>query len=150
MRKKCPRLLPVAFCLLAMSAPAVRAEQEPPSPVVRLYEILSAHPLNQADTLSSVELLRGQGVSAHLIQVRSRVRPHFHKEHEETVYIIEGSGIFVLGDRAYPVKAGALMVIPRGAIHSFEAKVLTKVLSIFDPPFDPEDRVLVDEPGAKP
>jgi quercetin dioxygenase-like cupin family protein len=145
-----PRFLPVAFCLLALGASAPRAQEEPPSPVVRLYEILAAHPLKEADTQSSVELLRGQGVSAHLLQVRSRVRPHYHQDHGETVYILEGNGIFVMGDRAYPVKAGALIMVPRGAIHSFEAKETTKVLSIFDPPFDPADRIFVDEPGAKP
>jgi quercetin dioxygenase-like cupin family protein len=145
-----PRLLRVAFCLLILGASAASRAQEPPSPIVRLNEILADHPLKEGDTQSSVELLRGQGVSAHLLQVRSHVRPHYHKDHGETVYILEGNGIFIMGDRVYPVKAGALIMVPRGAIHSFEAKETTKVLSIFDPPFDPEDRIFVDEPGAKP
>jgi len=136
--------------LLMMGAGSPRAQQEPPSAVVRLDEILKAHPLKEGDTQTSVELMRGQGVSAHLLQVALRVRPHYHKEHSETVYLLEGGGIFILGDRAYPVKAGSLLMIPRGIVHSFEAKQPTSVLSIFDPPFDGADRIFVDEPAPSP
>jgi mannose-6-phosphate isomerase-like protein (cupin superfamily) len=136
--------------LLALGAAAPRAQQEPPAPLVRLDEILQAHPLKDGDSQTSVELMRGEGVSAHLIQVRSRLRPQYHKEHAETVYLLEGSGIFILGDRAYPVKAGSLMMIPRGVVHSFEAKQPTSVLAIFDPPFDPADRIFTDQPPPSP
>lgn len=139
-----------AGLLLMMGAGAPRAQQEPPSAVVRLDEILKAHPLKEGDNQTNVELMRGEGVSAHLVQVRSRVRPHYHKEHSETVYLLEGSGIFIVGDRAYPVKVGSLMMIPRGVIHSFDAKQPTSVLSIFDPPFDGADRIFVDEPAPTP
>ena len=139
-----------AGLLLILGTIAPRALEEPPAPVVRVDEILKSHPLKEGDAQSSVELLRGAGVSAHLIQVRSRVRPHYHKDHSETVYLLEGSGIFILGDRAYPVKAGSLLMIPRGMIHSYEAKQPTKVLSLFDPPFDPADRIFVDQPVATP
>jgi quercetin dioxygenase-like cupin family protein len=125
-------------------APAAQ-EDTAPSPIVRLDEIRAAHPLKQVDSLTTVELLRGQGVSAHLTQVRTRVRPHVHKEHGETVYVIEGSGVFIMGDRVYMLKPGSLIMIPRGVVHSFEAKQPTAVLSIFDPPFDPADRIFTDE-----
>jgi quercetin dioxygenase-like cupin family protein len=136
--------------LLAMGAGAPRAQQEPTSPVVRLDEILKAHPIKEGEAQTTVELMRGEGVSAHLIQVRSRVRPQYHKEHSETVYLLDGGGILILGDRAYPVKGGTLVMIPRGVVHSFEAKQPTSVLSIFDPPFDGADRIFVDEPPASP
>ncbi|MCI0656063.1 MAG: cupin domain-containing protein [Acidobacteria bacterium] len=139
-----------AGLLLMMGAGAPGAQQEPPSAVVRLDEILKAHPLKEGDNQTSVELMRGEGVSAHLLQVRSRVRPHYHKDHSETVYLLEGSGILIVGDRAYPVKMGSLIMIPRGVIHSFEAKQSTSVLSIFDPPFDGADRIFVDEPAPSP
>ena len=139
-----------AGLLLMLGAGAPGAQQEPPSGVVRLDEILKAHPLKEGDNQTSVELMRGEGVSAHLLQVRSRVRPHYHKDHSETVYLLEGSGILIMGDRAYPVKAGSLLMIPKGVIHSFDAKQPTSVLSIFDPPFDGADRVFVDEPTPSP
>jgi len=139
-----------AGLLLMMGAGAPGAQQEAPSPVVRLGEILKAHPLKEGDTMTSVELMRGDGVSAHLFQVRSRMRPHYHKEHSETVYLLEGSGILILGDRAYPVNEGTLLMIPRGVIHSYEAKQPTSVLSIFDTPFDGADRIFVDQPAPSP
>jgi len=144
-----PAVLAAGF-LFALSAPPHGAEGEAPSAVVRLDEIRAAHPLKDGDAQSIVELLRGQGASAHLVQVRTRVRPHYHKDHEETAYLLEGSGIFILGDRTYPVKAGSLMMVPRGAVHSFDAKQPTSVLSVFNPPFDPADRIFVDTPSPTP
>ena len=143
--------LALATLLLAGSA-APRAQQptEQISPVVRIDEILKAHPLKEGEAQTLVELMRGQGVSVNLVQVRSRVRPHLHKSHEETVYVIEGGGILILGDRTYMVKAGALMMIPKGVVHSFEAKAPTSVLSIFNPPFDGADRIFTDEPAPSP
>ena len=139
-----------AGLLSVLGAAAPVAQQEPPVPLVRLDEILKAHPIKEGDSQTSVELLRGEGVSAHLIQVRTRLRPQYHKDHSETVYLLEGSGILILGDRAYPVKTGSLMMIPRGIIHSFEAKQPTSVLAIFDPPYDPADRVFTDQPAPSP
>jgi quercetin dioxygenase-like cupin family protein len=139
-----PALL-LAGLLLILGAAGSRAQQDAPAPLVRLDEILKTHPLKEGESQASVELLRGEGVSAHLIQVRSRIRPQYHKDHTETVYVLEGSGIFILGDRAYPVKEGSLMMIPKGIVHSFEAKQPTSVLALFNPPFDPSDRVFVDE-----
>jgi quercetin dioxygenase-like cupin family protein len=136
--------------LLILGAAGSRAQQEPPVPLVRLDEILKAHPLKEGESQTSVELLRGEGVSAHLIQVRTRIRPQYHKDHSETVYLLEGSGIFILGDRAYPVKEGSLLMIPKGVVHSFEAKQPTSVLAIFNPPFDPSDRIYVDEHPSSP
>ena len=135
--------------LLLNGAPEAQ-EEKGPSPIVRLDEIRAQHPLKAVDSLTTVELLRGQGVSAHLTQVRTRVRPHFHKDHGETVYVIEGSGIFIMGDRVYTLKPGSLIMVPRGVVHSYEAKQPTAVLSFFDPPFDPADRIFVDEPAATP
>jgi len=137
-----------AALLLAAPATPPRAQQQESSPVVRIDEILKAHPLKEGEAQTLVELLRGQGVSVNLVQVRSRVRPHYHKSHEETVYLIDGAGILILGDRTYNVKAGALMMIPKGAVHSFEAKEPTSVLSIFNPPFDGADRIFTDEPSS--
>ena len=144
-----PTILAVGL-LLALGAAGPRGQEEPPAPLVRLDEILKAHPLKEGESQTSVELMRAEGVSAHLIQVRNRIRPQYHRNHSETVYLLQGSGIFILGDRAYPVKEGSLLMIPKGIVHSFEAKQPTSVLAIFNPPFDPADRVFTDEVPPSP
>ena len=123
---------------------------EAPAPIARVDEIRAAHPIAQGESFTTQELLRGRGVSSHLVQVRTRLRPQIHREHEEMAYLLSGRGVFVVGDRAYPVKEGALMLIPRGVVHSYEAKEPSTVLAIFSPPFDPEDRVFVDAPPPSP
>jgi len=151
-------LAAAGLLLLLEGAPAAQEtqqtqhsqEENAPSPIVRLDEIRAQHPIDKVDSLTTVELLRSQGVSAHLTQVRTRVRPHVHKDHGETVYVLEGSGVFIMGDRVYMLKAGSLIMIPRGVVHSYEAKQPTTVLSIYDPPFDNSDRIFVEEPAPTP
>lgn len=142
-----PLTLALACCLGAGSAP-------PPTgaavPVVRLDEIRARHPLLAGDASSVLEILRGQGMSASLVQVRTRVRAHLHRDHEETVVVLEGRGIFVLGERGYPVRSGSLIIIPRGAVHSYEAQEPTVALSFFNPPFDNADRTFVEPAPPSP
>jgi len=134
-------------CLGAQTPPA----PEPPGFLIaHLDEIKTAQPLQAGEASSALEILRGERVSAHLVQVRARIRPHFHRDHEELAYLIEGRGVLVSGERAYPVKAGCLMIIPRGVVHSYEAREPTVVLSVFNPPFDPADRVFLDETTTSP
>ena len=142
-----PLTFALACCLGAGAAP-------PPAgtalPVVRLDEIRAQHPLPAGDASSVLEILRGQGMSANLVQVRTRVRAHLHRDHEETVLILEGRGIFVLGERGYPVKSGSIIIIPRRAVHSYEAQEPTVALSFFNPPFDNADRTFVEPAPPSP
>ena len=132
----------------AAPAPApAPPENSAPVPIARIDEIRTAHPIPPGESLTTLELLRGQDTSAHLVQVRTRLKPQIHREHEEVAYIVEGRGVFVLGERAYPVKAGSVMIIPRGMRHAYEAKEPTVVLAVFAPPFDPADRIPAEDPS---
>jgi len=45
---------------------------------------------------------------------------HRHFEMNETFYVVEGSGIFVLDDVRYPIEKGGSIFIPKFAWHGFE------------------------------
>ncbi len=80
--------------------------------------------------------------TVNLIQVNAFLSTHFHKEHDETVYILEGEGTFTIDGQAREVKAGDLLVIPRLAVHGFKNKgpAPAAAISIFTPRFDTADR----------
>jgi mannose-6-phosphate isomerase-like protein (cupin superfamily) len=45
---------------------------------------------------------------------------HRHFEMEETFYVIEGSGTFILDEQRYPIATGGSIIIPRLSWHGFE------------------------------
>lgn len=86
-------------------------------------------------------------MTVNLVQVRGRIRPHYHQHREEAVLLLRGRGKLRLGTRILPFSSGMLVHIPRGVIHSFtcEGKEPAVALSIMAPPFDGKDRIFVKE-----
>lgn len=84
--------------------------------------------------------------SSYLIWVQDTVKPHYHAQHTELVYVIEGSGHFYIGDTSYAIKPGDYLRIPQGKIHSFKnnSKTEVKVLSVQTPEFKGKDRIWVE------
>ncbi|MEZ4722803.1 MAG: cupin domain-containing protein, partial [Flavobacteriales bacterium] len=80
--------------------------------------------------------------STFLIWVKDNVPPHFHKEHTEVVYVIQGNGTLVLGDQTKFIKEGDYIFIPKGTPHSVKVSgdKPMKVLSVQTPEFDGSDR----------
>lgn len=46
--------------------------------------------------------------------------PHYHKQTEEMFYILEGALQFVVDGEIIDAPAGTLVVVPKGAIHTFK------------------------------
>lgn len=84
--------------------------------------------------------------STFLIWVKNSVQLHKHAEHTEKIYVLEGSGLFTLGEDRFPIDPGHHIVVPKGIPHSVEvlSDVPMKVLSIQSPEFDGSDRILLD------
>ncbi len=62
-------------------------------------------------------------------------RPHIHRRHEETFYVLEGELTIRVGSRKIVAPAGSFVVVPRGVVHqpSNPGTQPTKVLIIFSP-----------------
>jgi quercetin dioxygenase-like cupin family protein len=45
---------------------------------------------------------------------------HRHAHMDEFIYVIEGSGTFVLNDERHPIEKGGTIFIPKGVWHAFE------------------------------
>ena len=84
--------------------------------------------------------------SAFVIWVKDTVKKHYHAEHTENLYILEGEGVFYLGDKVYNIKAGDYFKIPKKSIHSVKvkSKIPLKALSVQSPEFLGKDRIFVD------
>ncbi|MCA1763501.1 MAG: cupin domain-containing protein [Cryomorphaceae bacterium] len=122
------------FCLISLSGSA-----QPP------IQILSAG--NGEEKNISVQKLNGDSLStSFLIEVKNHVPKHYHANHTEHVYILHGSGKFLLNADTFDVKPGDYLFIPMQSIHEVwvDGSEPMRVLSIQSPKFLGNDRVLVD------
>jgi quercetin dioxygenase-like cupin family protein len=61
--------------------------------------------------------------------------PHIHNNESESYYVDEGDLVFTLGDQTIHAKAGDLVHIPKGTVHTFTNKGTqnAKMLTVFAP-----------------
>lgn len=83
-----------------------------------------------------------------VIFIKNQVPLHKHLKHTETVYILEGRGIFQQGDTKMEVGPGDYLRIPENTPHAVTvlSEEPMKVLSIQAPEFLGEDRVFIKTP----
>ena len=102
-------------------------------------------PKNPLNPIEIIQLAANKDASCYTIWVKEKVAPHIHKEHTEMVYIIEGSGVFKLDNKAHQIQPGTFLFIPPGVVHSVKVTSANpmKVLSIQTPEFKGVDRHFV-------
>jgi mannose-6-phosphate isomerase-like protein (cupin superfamily) len=110
---------------------------------VDLAVFLARHPMPPGAAVHAVELGRTASASHHLVQVRDAEPPHFHRTHDLTVTVLRGAGNVRVGERTVAVRAGDVVIIPRGVPHFFRngGDGVAVALSVFTPPFDGADVV---------
>lgn len=81
-----------------------------------------------------------------VIFVKNKVPLHKHVEHSETIYVLEGKGLFQLGDQSMEIVAGDYIRVPKGTPHAVKvlSSIPLKIISVQAPEFLGKDRVKVD------
>jgi len=98
------------------------------------------------DNIHSRALYSDSLSSSFIIFIKKEVKKHKHQFHSEHVYILEGEGEMLLGEKQLKVKKGDILFIPKNTIHYLKvtSKNPVKVLSIQSPYFDGKDRILIE------
>jgi quercetin dioxygenase-like cupin family protein len=138
----------LAFCVLQGSY----AQEGPPAPENtsafrgNLFEILQQRPLAFEEKTSVIPLLSANNYSATLIQLREGVKSHFHTNHDELVYVLQGKGVMTVSGEKQVIKAGDLIYLERKQAHEVVNKSAQPLvaISIMSPPFDGKDRHYVE------
>lgn len=85
--------------------------------------------------------------SSFLIVIPKEVKAHYHAAHTEQVIILSGEADMMLGEQQLHIKAGDVIIIPKGTKHSVvvTSKDPLKIVSVQAPYFDGTDRVMLDK-----
>ncbi len=99
-------------------------------------------PKEEFENINVLPLNDSKDASSFLIWVKQHVKEHYHAEHTEMVYVLEGSGTMTLGNEKKSITEGDYIFIPKGTPHSVEVtnSEILKVISIQSPHFDGTDR----------
>ncbi|MBN2581705.1 MAG: cupin domain-containing protein [Planctomycetes bacterium] len=62
----------------------------------------------------------GGVANVHVVTVTAG-SPHLHAGYDETYYVLAGTGTITMSGQAYPLRPGAVVVIPRGTEHALQA-----------------------------
>jgi mannose-6-phosphate isomerase-like protein (cupin superfamily) len=82
-----------------------------------------------------------------VIFVKNKVSLHKHVEHSETIYVLEGKGLFQLGDQSFEIVKGDYIRVPKGTPHAVKvlSSIPLKIISVQAPEFFGKDRVKVNK-----
>lgn len=114
--------------------------------VWNIAEVVKNNPIPEARKLTRTFLVDGKYCTALVVQAKPQTEPfiHFHKEHDESLYVLKGEGWVYVREEKFKVKPGDFVFCPAGVKHGFFMRVKGIRLSIYSPPFDREhpDRII--------
>jgi len=58
------------------------------------------------------------------------INPHTHEDFDQIAYIVSGDALYHVGEEAFPVSAGSLLLIPAGQPHYIEPTGSGPVLNV--------------------
>jgi len=113
----------------------------------RFTNLDELQPETTYDNIHVQALDSDEQASTFVIWVKKEVGAHYHKDHTEVVYVMEGHGTMTLGDTSRAIGPGDYVFIPRGTHHSVvvQGDEPMKVISIQTPAFDGSDRIFVTQ-----
>ena len=107
-----------------------------------IQSVDSIHPDEAFDNIYIHKVDGDELTTRFIIWVKDTVRTHKHKNHSETIFILDGEGKFYIDDSMVTVKKGDLIFIPQQTWHSVKvtSEKPMKVISNQSPAFYGEDR----------
>jgi len=139
------------FMCLVLSSFAISSSQAANTTdqiLTQVDDILNANPLKEGEKIQIINVAQDDTVSCLLIRFTegAEIKPHFHKTHDETVYVIKGSGQMLVNDKWIDVKPGMVHFNPMNRVHSTRntGKEPLVILSIFTPCMKEPDRNFVE------
>ena len=100
----------MCFVLFSFEITSSQAANTRDQILTQVDDILNANPLKEGEKVQIINIAQDDTVSFVLIRFTegAEVKPHFHKTHDETVYVVKGSGQMLVNDNWIDVKPGTV------------------------------------------
>jgi quercetin dioxygenase-like cupin family protein len=117
-----------------------------PALMLRVDDILSENPPPPGAEAHLVTLLHGKEMTLLLAQIIGSLKPHIHTTHEETIYVLRGSGQALVGGRWEDLSPGTVLHFQDQAVHSIKAAAGNPLVFLchFVPGMKEMDRIFVE------
>ena len=119
------------------------------STVQNIEEVASKNPLGEDEDIKITDVGENKTSSMHLIQVRENCEMylHYHKRHDEVIYVKKGSGIATLDGTRYIVKPGSILQVPSKTVHKLlnTGNEVFVAVSVITPQYDGRDEKMIKE-----
>ena len=116
--------------------------------LTQIDDILKENPLSPKDKVQMINVVQDDTTTINVARFieGAEVKAHFHKSHDEMVYVLKGSGQMFVNGKWTDVKPGTFHFNPMNKIHATKntGKEHLVIFSIFTPPMKETDRYFVD------
>jgi quercetin dioxygenase-like cupin family protein len=131
---------------LAISVPIYAADTT--DQILTHYEeIFKANPLKPGEAVQMIKVAEDNTITFYVARIieGAEVKPHFHKTHNETVYVIKGTGRQMVNDKWFDIQPGSVHFNPMTKVHSTKNTGSGElvIISIFTPAMKEMDRNFV-------
>jgi mannose-6-phosphate isomerase-like protein (cupin superfamily) len=138
----------VIFLFISIASLAsINAADTTSQVMTNIEEVLNANPLKAGEKGQMIKIAEDDTITLFVVRATEGflLKSHLHKTHDETVYVIKGTGQMLINDKWVDIKPGSLHFNPTGKIHSIKqtGNEPLLVISIFTPALKEPDRHFV-------
>jgi mannose-6-phosphate isomerase-like protein (cupin superfamily) len=125
----------------------VKAQDTTEQIISSIDEILKANPLPAGQKAQMIKIAEDNAITLYILRATEgvEVKPHIHKTHDESIYVIRGTAQLFIDGKWVDLKPGSIHFNPMGKVHGIKQTGTEPlvVISIFTPAFKEPDRHFV-------
>ena len=137
----------VCFFLCLFTAAPLYAGDTVEQVISNIDQILQENPLPAGKNAQMIKIAEDDTMTLYLLRATegAEVKPHIHKTHDETVYVIKGMAQMLINDKWVDLKPGSIHFNPMGKVHALKYMGTEPLvgLSIFTPAMREVDRLFM-------
>lgn len=115
--------------------------------LTKVDDILSANPMKAGDKVQIITVAQDDTLTFNIARLNEggEIKPHFHKTHSESVYVIQGNGQMLINGKWLDVMPGSVHFNPMNKVHATKntGKDPLVIFSVFTPVMRETDRYFV-------
>jgi len=109
----------ICLCFFITTASVANATNQV---LTTIKEVLKTNPPSAGEKIQMIKVAEDEMITFFIARIAegAEIKPHFHKMHSESVYVIKGRGQILVGGKWVDIKAGSIHFNPMTQIHGLK------------------------------